>query len=164
MNTALEAARWAREHGVIVSVDASSVLPGIDVLIGLTDYLVTSAWFPELFTGLSDYDAAARQLLDLGPSVVVVTLGENGSRTWTRECSFARSAFKVRAVDTTGAGDVFHGAYIYGITRGWDLGYLADFASAAAAMKCRRLGGQAGIPTLKELHSFLAENGIRSPP
>ncbi len=133
-------------------------------LVRLTDYLITSAAFPKrFFADFVDYDDAARRFLALGPRVVVTTFGERGSRTWTGEGSFWRTTFPVEAVDTTGAGDVFHGAYAYGLARGWGLAYVTDFASACAAMKCRRLGGQAGIPTLPELHDFLDQHGVQSP-
>ena len=164
MRLAQEAARFAREHGVLVSVDANTVKEDMASLIGLTDYLVTSAAFPRrFFPDFTDYGEAARRLLAMGPRVVATTVGERGSTTWTREGTFSRKAFAVEVVDTTGAGDVFHGAYVYGLAHGWDLVYVTDFASACAAMKCRKLGGQPGIPTLPELRAFLAENGIQNP-
>jgi sulfofructose kinase len=69
---------------------------------------------------------------------------------------FHQPAFRVRVVDTTGCGDVFHGAFLYGVLRGWDLRRVARFASAVAALKCRKLGGRAGIPRLGEVEEFLA--------
>jgi ribokinase len=73
---------------------------------------------------------------------------------------FATAAFPVPVVDTTGAGDVFHGAYLYGLLRGWDLARTAEFAGATAALKCSGLGGRAGIPRLAEVLSFLAQRGV----
>ena len=64
--------------------------------------------------------------------------------------------FKVAAVDTTGAGDVFHGAFIFGVLQGWEIEKICVFSNAVAALKCRRLGGRAGIPDLGEALSFLA--------
>lgn len=58
-------------------------------------------------------------------------------------------------MDTTGAGDVFHGGYLYGLLRKWPLKDTIRFASAVAAMKCRKLGGRAGIPRLSEVREFL---------
>ncbi|MHB1134246.1 MAG: carbohydrate kinase family protein [Chloroflexota bacterium] len=165
MPLAQEAARFARERGVLVSLDANTLKPDIGTLVGLTDYLITSAHFPRaFFADFTDYDAAARRFLALGPRVVVTTFGEKGSRTWTREGEvFDRPTFPVEVVDTTGAGDVFHGAYVYGLARGWNRTYITDFASACAAMKCRQLGGQPGIPTLPALRAFLAERGVENP-
>ena len=61
-------------------------------------------------------------------------------------------------VDTNGAGDVFHGACAVGELRGWSLDWTLTFANAVAAMKCRKLGGRAGIPTIMEVRAFLAAN------
>ena len=93
----------------------------------------------------------------MGPEIVVVTRGEHGSYTVTGETAFATAAFPVAVVDTTGAGDVFHGAYLYGLLQGWDLVTTARFAGATAALKCTRLGGRAAIPGLPEVLAFLAE-------
>lgn len=165
MGLAQEAARFARERGIPVTVDANTLKHDMSTLIGLSDYLITSAAFPKcFFPDFTDYEDSARRFLAMGPRVVVTTLGEQGSRTWTRDgMSFDRPAFKVDVVDTTGAGDVFHGAYVYGVARGWDLPYITDLSSACAAMKCRKLGGQPGIPTLAQLRVFLAEHGVTNP-
>ena len=69
----------------------------------------------------------------------------------------ASIGFEVDSVDTTGAGDVFHGAFLYAVLREWDIRRCCVFANAVAAMKCRRLGGRAGIPTLEESLGFLGE-------
>jgi ribokinase len=69
----------------------------------------------------------------------------------------------VPVVDTTGAGDVFHGAYLFGLLRGWALPAVAEFASATAALKCMTLGGRKGIPTLDTVMTYLREQG-RPPP
>ena len=63
----------------------------------------------------------------------------------------------MKAVDTTGAGDVFHGAFIFGVLKGWDIERICVFSNAVAALKCRRLGGRAGIPDLAEALRFLRE-------
>lgn len=72
-------------------------------------------------------------------------------------------AFEVETVDTTGAGDVFHGGYIYGLLKGWSLRDTITFASALAAMKCTKIGGRAGIPRLSEVMKFLKERGHAIP-
>ena len=73
---------------------------------------------------------------------------------------FKIPAFKVDVVDTTGAGDVFHGAFIYGLLQGWDIEYTAKFSSAVSAIKCTRLGGRAGIPNLATVERFLEDGTI----
>jgi sugar/nucleoside kinase (ribokinase family) len=68
-----------------------------------------------------------------------------------------QKAFKVKVVDTTGAGDVFHGAFAYGFLQGWGVKKIAEFASAVSALKCTKLGGRSGIPTLEEALDFIKE-------
>jgi sulfofructose kinase len=97
---------------------------------------------------------AAALLTRLGPPVVVVTEGERGSWCVSPEGQFHTPAFPVAAVDTTGAGDVFHGAFLFARSRGWDLRPALRLASATAALKCRALGGRAGIPTLEEARAL----------
>ncbi len=63
--------------------------------------------------------------------------------------------FEVKAVDTTGAGDVFHAGFIYGLLQNWEIVDILRFANAVAALKCRDLGGRKGIPTLEEVQKFL---------
>ena len=97
----------------------------------------------------------------LGPSVVLVTQGQAGSVCHSNGGTFHTPAFEVDVVDTTGAGDVFHGAFIHGLLQGWELGKAAEFASAVAAIKCRQLGGRAGIPTFEKTMEFLADRETR---
>lgn len=91
----------------------------------------------------------------LGPGIVGITLGDEGCILSWENRSLREPAFKMDVVDTTGAGDVFHGAFIYGLLKNWSLEKTAKFANAVAAMKCRKLGGRAGIPTLREVTEFL---------
>ena len=70
---------------------------------------------------------------------------------------FVHSPFKVKVVDTTGAGDAFHGAFIYGMLKKWNLEKIAEFSNAVAAINCTKLGGRSGLPNLKEVNKFLDE-------
>ena len=87
----------------------------------------------------------------MGPRIVVQTEGANGSYTVTRDERFHVPAFKVPVIDTTGAGDVFHGAYIVGMTHGWALRQVAQFATAVSAIKCTGLGGRGPIPSFDQV-------------
>ena len=93
----------------------------------------------------------------MGPRIVVQTLGDQGAWTSTHDDEFATPAFGVDVVDTTGCGDVFHGAFALCRARGMPLPDAVRFASAAAALKTRRMGGRAGIPTRAEVEALLAE-------
>ncbi len=102
---------------------------------------------------------AARALLAGGALAVVVTLGEEGSVLYTPDGEERVSAFRVDVIDTTGAGDVFHGAFAFGVARGLSPRECVLLATGASAMKCTRLGGRTGIPDLPGLLAFLRERG-----
>lgn len=153
------AARWAREANVPVVIDAEGATDAkcADIL-RYCDHIIPSKAFAEGFTGVSDWEEAARRLFDaFEPSVVVITLGEDGCVAYNGMELIHQPIFPVEVVDTTGAGDVFHGAYTFGLLQGWPLREIIRFASAVAALKCRKLGGRAGIPTLDEVKSLLQE-------
>jgi len=154
---ALRAARHARGHGVPVVADLGGVEGTRRELLPYVDYLIANEQCARRLAGGDDPERACRLMRELGPGVAVVTLGERG-------CAFADGsdrgrmpAFEVEVVDTTGAGDCFHGAFCVGVVHGWPLERTLEFASAAAALKCRKLGGRAGLPTMDEVEAFLQE-------
>jgi ribokinase len=153
MDSSVRAAKTARAAGVPVMLDAGRVRPGMLELAALSDYIVASEEFARNLK-LPPVDALKR-LSRLNPRAATVTLGARGSVTWAGGEIFRSSAFKVRAVDTTGAGDVFHGGYVYGLLQGWNIKKTVRFASAFAALKCLKPGGRAGIPTLKAVLKFM---------
>lgn len=125
-------------------------------LLGLVDHLILSQSFAQKLTGASDAAAAVELLWSSERKVVAVTCGAEGC--WYRSAGAEmqrQPAFKVKAVDTTGCGDVFHGAYASSLARGLSLGERIRFASAAAALKTTQPGGQAGIPTRSAVEQFL---------
>ena len=156
---ALAAARIARDSDVPVVLDADTVSPPDDLgeLLGMTDYLIASRVFSDEWTGMTDPTEAAKALARYGSSVTVVTLGEEGSYTLAGDRTFHTPAFPVEVVDTTGAGDVYHGAFIFGLLKEWRPEKTAEFASAVAALSCTRLGGRAGIPDLQSALDFLRD-------
>jgi len=155
-DAALKAAEWSHQVGAEVVLDVGNRRSQMEQLLRLTDYLVVSEGFALSFGQTEDQEVAARALFRFGPKVVVVTLGHLGSLCLSREDLFRQQAFSVPVIDTTGAGDVFHGAFIYGLLRDWGLRFIVRFASAVAAMKCGQLGGRAGIPTLSQAEEFLS--------
>jgi ribokinase len=158
----LHAARQARERGVPVMLDAGKVRPGMLETARLCDYVVAGEQFAHDL-GWDGRDASLAELAQrVTPGVLTVTLGARGSITCLRREIIRQPACTVAAVDTTGAGDVFHGGYVYGLLQGWELPATLRFASAMAALKCRKLGGRAGIPTLAEINEFLAGEGVAS--
>jgi ribokinase len=156
----MAAAEYAREAGITIVVDAGSMREGALALVNLSDYFIASEDFARQFSHGNDPKAAALELLGLGAKTVIITLGEKGSICVSPESYFYQPAFKVKAVDTTGCGDVFHGAFLLGLLRKWDLRETIRFASAAAALKCREIGGRTAIPDLREVEEFLEEDKL----
>lgn len=149
------AARIAREAGAEVVLDAGSLRENLNELLPLVDHLVASKNFAESFTGEAEPGAACLKLLEVGFLTVAITLGKQGCVGAVKGDFFQQDAFEVGVVDTTGAGDVFHGAYIHGLSKGWPMDQVLEFASAAAAIKCTRIGGRQGIPTVDEIVQFV---------
>lgn len=154
---ALVAAREAKRRGVRVCLDAGGPSDALLALVPYVDVLIASERFVAGMDGVTSIEAGASQLLTQGPSIVVVTSGKHGAWTASSEGAFATPAFDVPVVDTTGAGDVFHGAFLYGLLQDWDLPAVTRFAGATAAIKCRALGGRAGIPTRSAVMAFLQQ-------
>jgi sugar/nucleoside kinase (ribokinase family) len=163
MPAAIQAARWAREAGVKVCYDGNHLRDGLEELLPLVDWLVVAEPFPAAVTGRSEPEEAARRLLSLGAEVLVVTQGERGCEVWTGGEHFKMRGFPVKAVDTTGAGDAFHGAFIHAMLQGWDLRRVALFANAGAAINCQTLGGRRGLPGLEEVALLMDRTGSPSP-
>ncbi len=154
----IKAAGWARDEDMPVFLDAEHAPEGIEDLIGLTDYLMAAEEFPALLTGVSDHREALRRLHAMGPGVVGVTLGAHGSLAYDGKRFYESPGFRLDVVDTTGAGDAFHGAFLYGVLRGMGLEDTLRFANAVAAMNCVALGGRAALPRLSEVEAFLRAN------
>ena len=155
----IRAARIARRAGIPVVGDFESFhLPRFKELLELTDHLIVSANFAKLLTGEKNPASAAKKLWRDDRSVVVITCGAEGC--WFLDAATSKAkhlpAFQVKAVDTTGCGDVFHGAYAAALARGMTLKERLRVASATAALKARQHGGQAGIPTWREVEKFLS--------
>lgn len=145
---------WALEQNIPTVLDAGSVHRGTEALAVKVDYLVASEKFAKQFCGTGDMGSALSQLAQLRNSVVI-TLGEKGL-IWTKDNETGSSpVFKVHAIDSTGAGDAFHGAFALGVARGMAWHELLRFASAAGALTCTRLGARQGLPSSSEVERLL---------
>lgn len=163
----LRAARIAREHGVKVSFDggAHRCREGVAELIRLSDICIAAREFAFNFCRAEDDATAGVTLLDSGPEIVVITAGAEGSLILAKGSgSFHQPAYWVeRPVDTTGAGDAYHGAFLHGMAKGMDLKGCAALASAVAAMNTRALGGRSALPTCFEAERFVAGYAGKGP-
>ena len=154
----IAAARWAREEGSPVFLDAERAPEGTRDLIGLTDYLMAAEDFPALLTGVSEHRESLSLLHAMGPKVAGVTLGARGALAYDGKRFYEAPGFHVDVLDTTGAGDAFHGGFLYGVLRKMGLEDTLRFANAVAAMNCTALGGRAALPRLSEVKAFLQAN------
>jgi sugar/nucleoside kinase (ribokinase family) len=155
----LQACAWARKADVQVSYDggAHRYRPEMKQLVPLTDVCIVARDFAVKYTGVTGVQDAAEALLEEGPQIVVVTDGRNGSWVHSRDTpALHQPAYLLpEVVDTTGCGDSYHGAFLFGLLRGMDLEETASFASAVAALNSQRLGGRAGLPNLGQVSAFL---------
>ncbi len=158
---ALQAVRWAREAGMTVTMDGERIVPGIERVWPLVDLLVCNPRFLASQAGTGEAEEQLRRLQGRGPARVAVTLAAEGVLALEGDRLLRVGGFPVQAVDTNGAGDVFHGACAVGEVRGWPFEWTLTFAAAVAAMKCRSLGGRRGIPRPAEAAEFLAAHGRR---
>lgn len=153
---ALAAARAARSRGTLVLIDAGSLRDGVRELLPYCDYIVASELFAEQISGGASLLRSLEVLRSFGPKASVVTLGERGCAFLSGAGPVEVAGFPVNAVDTTGAGDVFHGAYLFAVLQGWDTLMACTFANAVAALKCAKLGGRSGIPSIGGALDFLS--------
>jgi ribokinase len=148
------AVKVARAAGIPVVADFE--ITRHEPLIESVDHLILSQRYAELLTGVSNPAESPRALWHSGRSAVVVTCGVDGGYAYTGGESLTRySAFAVDVVDTTGCGDVFHGAYAVGLVWGLGLEERLRLAAACAALKATQPGGRRGIPTLAQVETFL---------
>lgn len=153
----IAAAKLIKANGGIVVVDAERNTPGVEEIFQLADYLIVSQSFAAQHMSSNDPEESAEALRIKYGGIVVVTAGEKGAYCSMEKNNLYQPAFPVEVVDTTGAGDVFHGAFMVGLIENWPLSKTLEFSAAVAAMKCRGLGGRAMIPTRKEAVGFLRE-------
>lgn len=157
----LKGARYAAKHGVTVFMDSDNLREGEEVLpnLHLTDYYIASEELYHHLFGVPSDESAIREtcirLQQVNHGVVIFTFGAKGLIGADSEGVFKIPAYEVEVVDTTGAGDVFHGAYLAALVRGKDGREAAAYASAAAAVKCTCIGGRAGIPDARQLDAFI---------
>jgi sulfofructose kinase len=154
------AAGIARQQGIPVVLDADQAWPRPERLLGLVDFPVVSRRLAEEFGGTGSVRDGLRFLLGHGSRLAVATLGELGALATSGERTFQSPGFRVKVEDLTGAGDGFHGGFIWALSAGLSVARALRVANAVGALNCQALGAQGGLPTQTELQSFLHD---RSP-
>jgi sulfofructose kinase len=156
---AAQAARYARAAGIPTVVDVEKVREGIGDLLSHIDAIIAAQPFPSMLTGYTDAGKALAAIAkEYRTPVVAVTLGEEGSLTLCGGREFHTPAFPVTCVDSTGAGDAFHGGFVAACLRDPDgeLEEIMAYANAVAALNCRALGARGGMPPRDEVEQLLA--------
>ncbi|MEI6158102.1 MAG: PfkB family carbohydrate kinase, partial [Atribacterota bacterium] len=154
------AASLFKSTGRPIVLDIDSYDYRMEQLLSLVDVAIGSENFARCFNP-NHYEEAVQKIHHMGPKIVVLTLGEKGCLCYDGVESFIEPGFSVDVVDTTGCGDVFHGAFIYGLLQKWDLRTTARFSNAMAALKCTKLGGRTGIPNRQQVETFLSHGVMR---
>lgn len=149
----LIAARRARQQGIPVVGDFCPEGAAAE-LARCTSHLIISRACADRLAARASWADRLRHLAQFGSQFVAITAGPEGCHYLQGGLVAHQPAFPVAVVDTTGAGDVFHGAFAYALARGWPIPKCVELACAAAALSCRALGGRAGIPSLQEAVSL----------
>ena len=160
-----KAASLARKQGIPVTVDVDTIYHGFDRVLPHVDYLVASSEFPVQWTNERDPFRALEMIQnEYGMRVAAMTLGAHGALARYDGKFVYSPAFVVNCVDTTGAGDVFHGAFCYSVLQSMSLRDALDFSNALAALNCTALGARGGIRGLPEARALMAKAERRSHP
>jgi sulfofructose kinase len=160
---ATQAAQWARAAKIPVVADLDDLYQGYESLLPNIDYLIVSRDIPARLTSNPDLKTSLPEIAKkFGAKVVAATLGQEGVLAWHADQLHYAPAFNVPTVDTTGAGDIFHAAFIYALLPNWPIARQLNFANAAAALNCTAQGARGGIHPVPTIESLIA-TGQRHP-
>ena len=152
----LIASEIARKHEIPVAINVERPSNQTPDLLPKTNYVICNEHFLRVYFGKVDpIDIFQKHNLK---NTWAVTRGGRGCYCWDGGHLIRRRAFRVKRVDTTGAGDAFAGGFIYGLLQGWPMGRVLDFAQATAALNCMKLGARAGLPRREEVEAFLGSS------
>jgi sulfofructose kinase len=150
------ATQLAKQMGIPVTADVDTIYHGFEKVLPNIDYLIASSEFPSAWTNESDPCKALERIqTEYGIRVAAMTLGAHGALARWQGKFYYSAAYIVNTVDTTGAGDVFHGAFCYGILQDWPLNEILDVANSLAALNCTAIGARGGIANLSEAKALM---------
>jgi len=145
---------------VVVDMEVSTLkdTDAAKVMLRHADIIFTSEEGIRVVTGSSIAEVGAEEILSLGPEIVVLTRGSEGAEVFTPKARYSTAVYDVPVKDSTGAGDCFHAAFLYGILADWNFQHCLNFASAASAILVQKIGARGGLPTLLEVQNFMKTN------
>ncbi len=155
---ALRSAREAQRRHIPVVADFKRMYDGLEEVFPLVDYLIIPRFFAAEITGETDTEHMLRALASRWNCIPVITNGGEGGSYLLDGLSMRYPVFSIECVDSTGAGDAFHGAFCHFISRGAGITRALELSSAVGALNCRALGGRSALPTPEELSAFLEEH------
>ncbi len=162
LSAATEAAKIAKKNGTKVLYDCGGLYPNVEKLLALTDIMIPSEEFAIGHTGEKTAEAAAKKLYTTySPEIVVITQGKRGGILYDGEKFVSYPAYQVNVIDSNGSGDVFHGAFAFGLIKGFDYLKCCYFSSAVSAIKCTGVGARESVPDFDTVVNFLQKNGYR---
>ena len=153
-SASLDVARYCRRKDIPVCADLDTVTANCELLLEKVDFLIVSSNFPSEFTGISNQEDAFLKLRQSFNGFLAMTLGSQGAQAWIGDQCIRFPTLSISAVDTTGSGDIFHGAFIFGLIKNWPLNKIMSFANVAASLSCMHLGARAGIRPLSEILQY----------
>ena len=159
IEAAVKGAQWANNNGIPVVADFKRMYDGLEKLFPFIDYFIIPLFFAREITGKQKPEAILKALASIQPGLPVITMGSEGGIYQVHDEIRRYRSFPVACVDSTGAGDAFHGAFCYYLSCGLSLEKCLELASAAGALNCRSIGGRAGLPSCQELSGFLGLHG-----
>jgi len=162
---ALDGAHWAKDHDIPVVADFKRTYDGLDSLWPYIDYCILPYFYASELTGLTEPVEMLNALAGMQPGKPVITKGAEGGWYLEKGGMETYPVFPVEAVDSTGAGDAFHGAFCYFLSRGMSFRDCLTLSSAVGALNCRGRGGRSSLPDSDELAHFIHASGydIRIP-
>ena len=153
---AIAAATVARSAGVPCASDIDRITDRTKDLIAAVSIPIFAQHVLPAMTGESDVERGLRAMRQWNDGMLCVTLGPSGAMLLQGDELVIEPAFPVKAVDTTGAGDVFRAAFIYALLKEYPLRKMVRFANAAAAVSCTRAGAMASVPAMREVEQFVS--------
>ncbi len=157
------AARIARANGIPVTVDVDTIYKGFDLVLPYVDYLIASSEFPGRWTGIEDPFEALKSIQEkFGMKVAAMTLGAHGALALIEGKFVYSPGFVVNCLDTTGAGDVFHGGFCYSVLQGMQIDEALMFSNALAALNCTAVGARGRLATVDEAKTLAARGERRT--
>lgn len=143
----------ARKRGITVIYEAKRNQRDVEELVANTDIFLASERFASQFAGVGQLERLCEELLERGPSQVIVMMGDEGAVGMDRDDGklIRQKPHAVELVNTTGAGDVFLGATAYGVLNDWDFAHIIRFANTAAALSCTDIGGRSALYSVEDI-------------